>query len=210
MAIYLDLFAGRIRRKDGKEVILGSEKENFKEEINLDRMYLMERAVEEMLKKEGNEIKELIHRAEEKLYKYEEIKRRTCVESKQDKIEAEFEVICRKCDQTIVPGHKIRILKGQHHLIFDLSVSQTIIRTEMKEVPVDDFKLTEKVFGPCGHEWGRILIYNDCEFICLAQKRIKIFDVEKKKILVISKWQEVKFKIKQLTDEDVTEYKSQQ
>lgn len=79
LAIYLDLFAGRIRSKDGKEVILGSEKENFKEEINLDRMYLMERAVEEMLKKEGNEIKELIHRAEEKLYKYEEFKRRTCV-----------------------------------------------------------------------------------------------------------------------------------
>jgi hypothetical protein len=55
-----------------------------------------------------------------------------------------------------------------------------------------------------------ILIYSDCEFICLAQKRIKIFNVEKKSFLNISKWQEVKFKINELTDEEVTEYKSQQ
>lgn len=173
-------------------------------------MYLMERAVEEILRKEESEIRELIHKKEEQLYKCEESERRKSVKSQQDKIEGEFEVSCRKCDKTIVPGHKIRILKGQHHLIFDHSVLNTIRRKKMKEVPLDDFKLADKVFGACGHEWGHILIYNDCEFICLAQKRIKIFDVEKETPLNISKWQEVKFKIKHLTDEDVTEYKSQQ
>ena len=87
---------------------------------------------------------------------------------------------------------------------------KTIRREEMKKVLLDDFKLTDRVWGACGHEWGHILIYSDCEFICLAQKRIKIFNVEKKTFLNISKWQEVKFKINELTDEEVTEYKSQQ
>ena len=36
--------------------------------INLDRMFLMERAVEEILKKEDSEIRELIHKKEEQLY----------------------------------------------------------------------------------------------------------------------------------------------
>jgi hypothetical protein len=178
--------------------------------INLDRMFLMERAVEEILRKEDSEIRELIHKKEEQLYKCEESEQRKSIESKQDKIEGEFEVNCRKCDKTIVPGHKIRILKGQHHLIIDLSVLKTIRRKEMKNVLLDDFKLTDRVLGACGHEWGHILIYSDCEFICLAQKRIKIFNVEKKTFLNISKWQEVKFKINELTDEEVTEYKSQQ
>jgi hypothetical protein len=46
--------------------------------------------------------------------------------------------------------------------------------------------------------------------IHLTTKRIKIFNVEKKTFLNISKWQEVKFKINELTDEEVAEYKSQQ
>jgi hypothetical protein len=89
-------------------------------------------------------------------------------------------------------------------------VLKTIRREEMKKVLIDDFKLTDRVLGACGHEWGRILIYSDCEFIGLAQKRIKIFNVEKKTFLNIRKWQEVKFKINELTDEEVAEYKSQQ
>ena len=55
--------------------------------INLDRMFLMERAVEEILRKEDSEIRELIHKKEEQLYKCEESEQRKSIESKQDKIE---------------------------------------------------------------------------------------------------------------------------
>ncbi|CAC5370896.1 DDX58 [Mytilus coruscus] len=201
---------GRIRTAGGKEVIIGSEKENLRETINVERMVLMERAVDAVLAMTEHEIREKINKSEQLLFQSEEVERKKALESSKNKVVAKFKVNCRKCSKDIVEGHNLRILKGSLHVVFDNSIFGRITRKPIKHIVTEDIKLTDKVFGECGHEWGHINVYNDCELVVLAQKYIKVYNVAKQVPINIKKWKDVPYKIESVDNDDILAFRASQ
>ncbi|XP_063405225.1 ATP-dependent RNA helicase DHX58-like isoform X1 [Mytilus trossulus] len=201
---------GRIRRAGGKEVIIGSEKENLRETINVERMVLMEKAVDAVLAMKENDIREKIDEGKQLLFKAEEAERMKALEISKNKIVEQFKVSCRKCSKNIVEGHNLKILKGSLHVVFDNSIFGRISRKPIKHVVTEDIQLTDRVFGECGHEWGHLNVYNDCELVVLGQKYIKVFNVAKQVAVNVKKWKDVPYKIDTIDDDDILAFKASQ
>ncbi|VDI14638.1 ATP-dependent RNA helicase DDX58 [Mytilus galloprovincialis] len=201
---------GRIRTAGGKEVIIGSEKENLRETINVERMVLMKRAVDAVIAMNEHEIREKIDKGKQLLFQSEEVERKKALESSKNKVVEQFKVTCRKCSKDIVKGQNLRILKGSLHVVFDNSIFGRIKREPIKHIVTEDIKLTDKVIGDCGHEWGHLNVYNECELVVLAQKSIKVFNVAKQVSVNVKKWKDVPYKIDTVDDDDILAFKASQ
>ncbi|XP_052088244.1 ATP-dependent RNA helicase DHX58-like [Mytilus californianus] len=201
---------GRIRTAGGKEFIIGSEKENLRETINIERMVLMKKAVNAVIAMTEHEVREKINRGEQLLFQSEDVERKKALETRKHKVVAQFKVNCRKCSKEIVDGHNLRILKSSLHVVFDNSIYGRITRKPITHVVTEDIKLTDKVSGECGHEWGHINLYNDCELVVLAQKHIKVYNVAKQGFINIKKWKDVPYKIETVDDDDILAFRASQ
>lgn len=136
----------------------------------------MEKAIQSVRGMDEHYIEEKIIRGQKLLYLSEEVARKNARDTINNKIAELFKVHCRKCPKEIVDGNNLKILKDAHHVVFDHSIFNRITRQHKEHKSYDNIELTDKVLGECGHEWGRIHVYKDCELVVLAQKSIKVYD----------------------------------
>ncbi|XP_063444871.1 antiviral innate immune response receptor RIG-I-like [Mytilus trossulus] len=198
---------GRVRKKEGREVIVGTSQEFETEKKNIQRQYLMTQAIDEVSKLN---ITRDIAIAEKKIYEIEEIERRTANMKLNKKRKGLFTINCKYCGVVIIDGDSMRQVNEKLFLVCDRSMLARVDRRQIpkkKQREFDGCKKLGKAFGlECGHNWGSIVIYNECEFVALSQDYIKIFDCQADSFINCEKWYDLKFRIEEISDEDFMNY----
>ncbi|CAC5377971.1 IFIH1 [Mytilus coruscus] len=202
---------GRIRHEGGTEVLIASQEELEREEINVERLFLMELAINEVLKED---VRLKIAISERNIYQMEEQERQRLKTNSNSEKKGKFYINCALCGKFIVDGQYIRRIKKAHCIICDVEIFDKIDRRPTKKSQTfDAIKKTDKVFGfLCGHNWGSILIYQECEFVSLSQDYMTIVNKETGEPLRFKKWSEVhmEFPLDDITDNELIEYRSKQ
>ncbi|CAG2250142.1 DDX58 [Mytilus edulis] len=201
---------GRVRRsQQGKEVHVGTFGEFETEEKNIKRQYLMTKAIKDVCELDID-----IANAEKDVYQMEEMERNSKIMKKNQRRQALFRVHCKYCGVVISDGTFMRHINETFFVVCDKGILQ---RIEQRDLPkkkrrmiIDGFHKRFKAFGlECGHDWGSIFIYRECEFLALSQAGTKVFDIGNDKFTDCQKWNDLPFVIDEMTDEDIELYKSQ-
>lgn len=207
--IFIILIIGRIRHEDGIEVHIGSQTELEREEINVERLFLMDSAMQDVLKED---VRQYIEMSERIIYQREEQERQQLKTNYNSEKKGQFYINCASCGKFIVDGQYIRRIKKTHVIVCDKEIFGKITRKTRNPRPIDIIKITDKVHGcfPCGHDWGSIFIYKDCEFVSLSQDNKTIVNKETKEPLPFKKWSDVhmEFPLDDITDNELIEYQS--
>ncbi|XP_063403919.1 interferon-induced helicase C domain-containing protein 1-like [Mytilus trossulus] len=200
---------GRIRHEDGIEVHIGSQTELEREEINVERLFLMDSAMQDVLKED---VRQYIEMSERIIYQREEQERLQLKTNFNSEKKGQFYINCASCGKFIVDGQYIRRIKKTHVIVCDKEIFDKITRKPRNPRPIDNIKITDKVHGcfPCGHDWGSIFIYKDCEFVSLSQDNKTIVNKETKEPFPFQKWSDVhmEFPLDDITDNELIEYQS--
>ncbi|VDI55306.1 Hypothetical predicted protein, partial [Mytilus galloprovincialis] len=199
----------RVRRsKQGKEVHVGTFGEFETEEKNIKRQYRMMKAIKEVCQLDID-----ISNAEQEIYETEERDRNSKILKKKQRRHALFRVHCKYCGVVISHGNFMRHINEKFFVVCDKEVLR---RVEQRELPKKKMRIIDgchkrfKAFGvECGHDWGSIFIYKECEFLVLSQEGTKVFDIGNDKFTDGQKWNDLQFKIDAMTHEDIELYKSQ-
>ncbi|CAC5409073.1 DDX58 [Mytilus coruscus] len=200
---------GRVRRsKQGKEIHVGTLGEFETEEKNIKRQYLMTKAI-----KEVSELDIDISNAEKDIYQMEEMDRNSKILKKKQRRQALFRVHCKNCGVLITNGNFMRHINEKFFVVCDKGILR---RVEQRELPKKKMRIIDgcqkrlKAFGlECGHDWGSIFIYKECQFLVLSQEGTKVFDIGNYKFTDCRKWNDLPFAIDEMSDEDIVLYKSQ-
>ncbi|CAG2188946.1 unnamed protein product [Mytilus edulis] len=122
-----------------------------------------------------------------------------------------FTVNCKFCGKPVADGQFIRNIKRKHTIIFDKTILTRIRREPFKKITkFDTIKKTERVFGNiCGHNWGVILVYQQCDFVAISKDKVNFFDKFSKDLVKFKKWPEFPYRIDDVSDEEVQRYLSQ-
>ncbi|CAC5397214.1 DDX58 [Mytilus coruscus] len=201
---------GRVRRKEGHEVIVGTTKEFETEKKNIQRQYLMVQAIQEV---SLLNIARDITIAEKNIYETEEIERRTERIKTSEKQIGLFSVNCKYCGVIITDGNRMRTVNERMFFVCDKTILGRVDKRSIakkKQREFDGCKKQGKAYGlECGHNWGSIIIYKECDFVALSQDYIKIFDRQSNKFIDCDKWCDLKFKIEEMSDDDFISYNTQ-
>lgn len=163
---------------------------------------------------ELEQFREKVAALERKLNEMEEHTRQHLTTSSHSKRECQFYINCALCGKFIVDGKYIRRIKKAFSIICDKEIFYKIDRRKTKKSQTfDEIKKTEKVFGfSCGHNWGSILIYQECKFVSLSQDYMRIVNKETGNVQPFKKWSDVhmEFPLDDITDNELMEYRSNQ
>ncbi|XP_071133731.1 interferon-induced helicase C domain-containing protein 1-like [Mytilus edulis] len=200
---------GRIRRKEGKELIMGTFKQYHKETLNIERQYIMNKSVEMIVNNNDNQaLAKELDKLQTDTLKKEEMKRITRnVISKKN---AQFDLHCRKCFMFICKGNFLRTLLECHRVVIDIELMDRIKKKPLKKKArfFDGLVKKYKVEGPCCHDWGVILAKDDVDMLCLSQDDIKVYNTtENKYEKNFRKWIEFPFEVDEMTEEEFLNYK---
>ncbi|XP_052070218.1 antiviral innate immune response receptor RIG-I-like isoform X5 [Mytilus californianus] len=199
---------GRVRRsKQGKEIHVGTLGEFETEEKNIRRQYLMTKAIKEVCELDID-----ISNAEKDIYQMEEMDRNSKILKKKQRRQALFRVHCKYCGVFMTHGTFMRHINEKFFVVCDKGILR---RVEQRELPKKKMRIIDgcqkrfKAFGlECGHDWGSIFIYQECELLVLSQEGTKVFDIENNKFTDCRRWNDLPFTIDEMSDEDIELYKS--
>ncbi|CAG2233525.1 IFIH1 [Mytilus edulis] len=199
---------GRIRDKGGREVILASSEDFERETKNILRQYYMKNAIEQVIELD---LTAHIAIAERGIYASEVQGRLLQQRQADSKTIGAFTVNCKFCGKPVADGQFIRNIKRKHTIIFDKTILTRIRREPFKKITkFDTIKKTERVFGNiCGHNWGVILVYQQCDFVAISKDKVNFFDKFSKDLVKFKKWPEFPYRIDEVSDEEVQRYLSQ-
>jgi hypothetical protein len=117
------------------------------------------------------------------------------------------------CGNEIVDGALIRHINNTLYIVCDKAIFAKIERkpvTMKKMRTFDGCQIREKVLGlQCGHNWGSIVIYQECEFVSLSQYYINFLDRQTMKPVICKKWSDLEFVIPELSNEDLYKYNTE-
>jgi hypothetical protein len=151
--------------------------------------------------------------AERNVYDYEELNRQTAKMKISRQREGKFSIKCKMCGNEIVDGALIRHINNTLYIVCDKAIFAKIERkpaTMKKMRTFDGCQIREKVLGlQCGHNWGSIVIYQECEFVSLSQYYINFFDRQTLKPVICKKWSDLEFVIPELSNEDLYKYNTE-
>ncbi|CAC5409074.1 DDX58 [Mytilus coruscus] len=160
----------------------------------------------------ANEISSLQMR-EKDIYQMEEMDRNSKILKKKQRRQALFRVHCKYCGVLITHGTFMRHINEKFFVVCDKGI---LSRVEQRELPKKKMRIIDgchkrfKAFGlECGHDWGSIFIYQECELLVLSQEGTKVFDIGNNKFTDCRKWNDLPFTIDEMSDEDIVSYKSQ-
>lgn len=190
-------------------MLIASQEELEREELNIERLYLMELAIEDVL---TEDVRQKIATSERNIYEMEEQTRQRLKTNHNSEKKGKFYIKCALCGTFIVDGQYVRRIKKKHCIVCDKEIFRKIERRRRNTSdPYDVVEKTDKVYGfACGHNWGSILIYQECEFVSLSQKYMAIVNKETGAPKRFKKWSEVhiEFPLDDITDTELIEYRS--
>ena len=118
-----------------------------------------------------------------------------------------FSVHCKFCGKHVTDGQYMRHIKKKNYVTFDPNIFTRVKRVPARLKKFDTIKRTEKVSGRiCGHDWGSILVYEECDFVALSKNNVNFFENFTKSLLKFKKWSEFPFAIDELSDDEIMKY----
>ena len=151
--------------------------------------------------------------AERIVYDYEELDRQAAKRKISRQIKGIFSINCKMCGKEIVDGALIRHVNKRLYIVCDKAIFAKIERKPVAKKKMrifDGCQKCEKVHGlQCGHNWGSIVKYQDCEFVSLSQDYITFFDRQTMKPVICKKWSDLEFVIPELSNEDLYKYNTE-
>jgi len=205
--MYMFQFSGRIRRKEGKEVIISPGEDFENENQNILRQYYMKEAIKQVV---DLDLTKHISIAVKDLYDAEENDRMLAKMSVNRQEKESFSVNSKLCGCTITDSQFLRHIKSKYYIVYDKTIFKKI-----KSVPLetasnfDSVKQTAHVLGlKHGRQWGSIFVYQNCKFVALSKNRINLFDSSSRNIIKFKKWSEID--IDELTDDEISTYLNDQ
>ena len=151
--------------------------------------------------------------AERNVYEYEELDRQAAKMKISRKREGIFFIKCGVCGKEIVDGALIRHVNKKLYIVSDKAIFEKIERKPVIKKKIKTFdgcQKREKVHGLlCGHNWGSIIIYKECEFVSLSQDYITFFDRQTMKAVICKKWADLVFVIPELSTDDFYQYNTE-
>ncbi|CAG2184719.1 IFIH1 [Mytilus edulis] len=121
---------GRIRHQGGKEVLIGSQEELEREELNIERLFLMNLAIDEVLKED---VSQKIATSERNIYEMEELARQRLKTNPNSEKKGKFYITCALCGKFVVDGQYIRRIRKAHCIICDKEIFDKIDRRKTKK-----------------------------------------------------------------------------
>ena len=169
----------------------------------------MLRAVDEL---SSSDLSRDLALAEKNVYQMEDMERSMAKSKMSDKQRGLFVIYCKKCSEIIADGSVMRHVNNKMYLVCDklmLNKVKEVDLPQKKQKKFDGFLKQGKAYGlVCGHNWGTIMIYQECKFVVLSQDYIKIFDKQLNGFLNCEKWCDLKFEIDSISHEDIMQYNS--
>lgn len=151
--------------------------------------------------------------AEKRIYEYEEMERQTAQLKISRQIQGIFSINCKICGVEIVDGALIRHVNKRLYIVCDKAIFARIERKDITKKKIKTFdgcQKREKVHGLlCGHNWGSIIIYKECEFVSLSQDYITFFDRQTMKAVICKKWADLVFVIPEFSNDDLYQYNAE-
>ena len=148
--------------------------------------------------------------AERNVYDNEKLDRQAAKMKISLKRKGKFSINCTSCGNQIVDGDLIRHVNKSLYIVCDSAIFAKIERKPVIKNKIKTFdgcQKREKVHGlQCGHNWGSIIIYKECEFVTLSQYNITFFDRQTKKPVICKKWADLVFFIPELSTDDLYQY----
>lgn len=198
---------GRIRKKEGKRVVISKGKEILRESLNIQRGILMDQAMKCILAKHENEIRAFLRDEQNRIVANERIKRKNV--AKVPKLETStFKMKCRRCGKFETNCNTLRSING-HHAVIDPDI-WTEISTQPfpKKTPRFDVDIVcqARLFGAggnkCTHELGTVSTYKGVRLPFLSYKSLVVEDTTTSKTVPLTKWADAPFDIPNLKDPD--------
>jgi len=195
-------FSGRIRRKEGKEVVISPGEDFENENQNILRQYYMKEAIKQVV---DLDLTKHISVAEKDLYDAEENIRRLAKMTTNQQEKRSFSVNSKSCRCTITDSQFLRHIKSKYYIVYDKTIFKKIKNVPLEKANnFDSVRQTARVFDiKHGHQWGSILVYQKCKFVVLAKDRINLYD-SSGNIIRFKKWSEID--IDELTDDEISTY----
>ena len=195
-------FSGRIRQKEGKEVVISPEEDFENENQNILRQYYMKEAIKQVV---DLDLTKDISIAEKDLYDGEENDRRLAKMTINRQEKGSFSVISRSCGCMITDSQFLRHIKSKYYIVYDKTIFKKIKSVPLEKASnFDSVRQTAHVFElKHGHQWGSILVYQKCKFVILSKDRINLCD-SSRNVIKFKKWSEID--IDELTDDEISTY----
>jgi hypothetical protein len=195
-------FSGRIRRKEGKEVVISPGEDFENENQNILRQYYMKEAIKQVI---DLDLTKHISIAEKDLYDAEENDRWLAKMTINRQEKGSFSVHSKLCGCKITDSQFLRHIKSKYYIVYDKTIFEKINSVPLEKTNnFDSVRQTARVFElkhRC--QWGSILVYQKCKFVVLAKDRINLYD-SSPKIINFKKWSEID--IDELTDDEISTY----
>ncbi|KAL5016987.1 hypothetical protein ScPMuIL_006576 [Solemya velum] len=186
---------GRSRKKGGKSVLFANRKMVEREEMNIMRASLMNRAIQLIRVLDPRGIQAQLQRLQQEILKEEEIKELLCHGELSRKQTEEFKLICGKCRGLTVEGSDIKMI-GTCHVIVDPSFIKKIDKQQIKPKNFDGISIfADTVCNRCNNRLGKMMRKDGVDFPVIRIEAFTFVNTTTGKKNTFKKWKEVPYKI---------------
>ncbi|KAL5016602.1 hypothetical protein ScPMuIL_006191 [Solemya velum] len=186
---------GRSRKKGGKSVLFANRKMVEREEMNIMRASLMNRAIQLIRVLDPRGIQAQLQMRQQEILKEEEIKELLCRGELSSKQTEEFKLICGKCRGLSVEGSDIKMI-GSFHVIVDPSFIKKIDKQQIKPKNFDGISIfAHTVCNRCNHRLGKMMRKDGVDFPVIKIEAFTFVNTTTGKKSMFKKWKDVPYKI---------------
>lgn len=201
--------SGRIRQKEGKYTVISDHKGTLRESLNIQRGYLMDKAMEEILGMREDDVRDFIHKEQNTIVQKERNKQGNVAKKVPKLDNSKYKMICSKCGKFEINCSALRCINGQHYVIVRPDIWASVSTKPFpKQPPRFDEAITcqARLFGAggnsCTHELGIVSTYKDVRLPFLSYKFLRVNDTETNRTIILRKWSDAPFHIPDIVDPD--------
>lgn len=202
---------GRGRRENGKYFVVAEQgdKTAEREELNIIREAMMNRAIELLREKFRRERRECLYIILG-LQKNAKTERDLAAKNKEGFLvrQGEYVLRCQKCSKYICMSNEVRKIQNAHHACICDDIKERVLGQRLPRPQFEDVDLKcavgKLLCRSCGSDLGNISIYKNAQFPILKIEGLLMEDNMGRRD-VKKKWKSVPFLVKEITAEDISQ-----
>lgn len=202
---------GRGRRENGKYFVVAEQgdKTAEREELNIIREAMMNRAIELLREKFRREPRECLNIILG-LQKNAKTERDLAAKNKEGFLvrQGEYVLRCQKCSKYICMSNEVRKIQNAHHACICDDIKERVLGQRLPRPQFEDVDLKcavgKLLCRSCGSDLGNVSIYKNAQFPILKIEGLLMEDNMGRRD-VKKKWKSVPFLVKEITAEDISQ-----
>lgn len=202
---------GRGRRENGKYFVVAEQgdKTAEREELNIIREAMMNRAIEMLREKFRRDPRECLNIILG-LQKNAKTERDLAAKNKEGFLvrQGEYVLRCQKCSNFICMSNEVRKIQNAHHACICDDIKERVLGQRLPRPQFEDVDLKcavgKLLCRSCGSDLGNVSIYKNAQFPILKIEGLLMEDNMGRRD-VKKKWKSVPFLVKEITAEDISQ-----